>query len=656
MKQFIIITGFLVGLLSSCNDDFMQQDPSQELTKGAFFKNESDLPLYLNQLYDLYITGHQRGNATDEVAPLAYKGSSIIMPDYGTDNAVAFTGRTGNPSDRLDGSFIVPDKGTSTGWEWDKLRAVNYFLQHYSNVAGTISDPSRLNRWKAEACFFKAWDYYTKLYIFGEVPWYVTDLNVNSPELFAPRTSRVELVDSILATINFAIEHLPEGGAAHGRINRQMANFLKARICLFEGTFRKYHTELKLQNTANRFLEECVTAANAIMTGKRYELYNTGNDPYWKLFQFNQNPAADGNKEAILARVYDGEKLGHGTTRYYTMGRGNAGGRYSKGATKGLIDDYLCIDGRPIYTAGSAGAYTLNPLFKGYDGDDWRELDNRDPRLTQTVVKPGEYITAYSRETGLIDKTVNGIKYPEITYQCPTSNQVPVAGPTVTGYLFIKHWTNDIRDNGTTTMSRQTAVIFRYAEVLLMYAEAKAELETITDADLDNTINRLRERAGFNFTTYPNSKLSLKNIPDDPRLDGIYADKLAYSVSPLIREIRRERRIEMVLEGLRREDLVRWKAGRLMEVPLRGVKFTSEKQLLYNGKQTGKPVNAPKAVLNVDVFIDSEGFVIAYPKAPRITQGTLEWKDMYYYWPIPFDQLKLNKRLTQSPIWEDIAR
>jgi hypothetical protein len=642
--------------MSACNDDFMQQNPSQELAEGSFLKNEGDLPLYLNQLYDMYVAGHQRGNAYDEVAPLAFRGSPLIMPDYGTDNAVAFSNTTGNPSNRLDGSFIVPATGTGTGWEWGKLRAVNYFLRHYLNVAPSVADISRLDRWKAEACFFKAWDYYTKLYIFGEVPWFVTDLNVNSPELFLPRTPRVQLVDSILATIDFAIRHLPENGAANGRINRQMANFLKARICLFEGTFRKYHTELNLQHTANRFLEECATAANAIRTSGRYELYRAGNNPYWKLFQFNQNPAADGNREAILARTYDGEKLGHGTTRYFTMGRGNASGRYSKGAVRGLVDDYLCIDGKPIYTATTASGYTLNPLFKGYDGDDWRELDNRDPRLTQTIAKPGEYITVYSRETGSMDKAANGIKYPEITYNCPTANQTPVGGPTVTGYLFIKHWSNDVQDNGTTTLSRQTAVIFRYAEVLLMYAEAKAELGSITNTDLDNTINLLRERAGFNFAAYPGSKLSLENIPADPRLDKIHADKLDYSVSPIIREIRRERRIEMVLEGMRREDLVRWKAGRLMEIPLRGIKFTPEKQTLYNGTNTGKPVNAPKAVLNVDVFVDSDGFIIAYPKAPRVVNGVLEWKDRYYYWPIPFDQLELNKNLSQSPLWEDIPR
>ncbi|MDR1153467.1 MAG: RagB/SusD family nutrient uptake outer membrane protein [Bacteroidales bacterium] len=648
-----IIIGCVAGLaFTSCNDSFMQQDPMQELAEGSFLVNEGDLPLYLNQLYDSYIDGHGRGFAYDAQPPLGTRGSYIIYADMATDNAVAFTNTTGNIDSRLNGTFVTPTDGTSTGWEWKKLRAVNYFLHHYREAAGSVVDPAKLNRWAAEAFFFKAMDYYRKLYIFGEVPWYTLDMNIDSEGLYAPRTPRVALVDSIMWCIDYAVQNLPETGKSNDRLNRDMANFLKARFCLFEGTFRKYHTELGLQGTAGRFLEAAEKACEAVMASSRqYELYQTGSDPYWYMFRLNRTPEADGNREAILARTYDGLKLGHGTSRYFNMNRGNAAGRYSKGATRGLVDEYLCMDGRPIYTGGTEGAYAVNPLFKGYDGDDWRELDNRDPRLKQTVVKPGEYITVFDRETGLISQAANGLKYPEITCNCPTANQTPTGGPTVTGYMLIKHWTPDVADNGTTTMSKQTALVFRYGEILLILAEAKAELGTITNSDLDRTVNRLRQRAGFDFTAYPGSRLTLQNIPADPRLDQIYAERLHYPVSPLLREIRRERRVEMAMEGLRREDLVRWKAGKLMEVPMRGMKFTAEKQKLYDGTNTGKAKNAPKAILNDDVFVDSEGFIIGYPKSPEISNGTLKWEDRYYYWPIPLRELKLNANLTQSPGW-----
>lgn len=662
MRQFtkyIAISCMSLGvMLASCNNDFMQQDPIQSLAEGAFLKNEGDLPLYLNQLYNIYAVGHGTGNAYDFQPPFYItRGSYLMYGDIFTDNAIGFSNTSGDISSRMQGTWNVPASepanvgDNTTGWRWGNLRTVNYFLNHYREAEGSVSNPDILNKWAAEAYFFKAWDYYMKMIAFGEVPWLETDLNINSPELYSARTPRAELGDKVLECLNYAVANINDSGTADGRINKDMANFLKARFCLFEGTFRKYHTELGLQSTANKFLNECETACAAIIASGRYQLYNTpsaevGNDPYWHLFKLN-GLTGGSHKEAILARVYDGDKLGHGSSRYFSMNRGNASGRYCKGATKDLIDDYLCIDGLPV---------SSSPLFKGYDGDDWRELDNRDPRLRQTVVKPGEYVTIFERESGTINRTLNGLKYPEITYNCPTANQVPTAGPCVTGYLFIKHWTNETIDNGSTTNGSQTALIFRYGEVLLMLAEAKAELGTITNTDLDITVNALRQRAGFDFTTYPNSKLTLQNIPADSRLDNLYQQYAGYVPSSILREIRRERRVELAMEGMRREDLMRWKAGRFIEKPIRGMKFTPEKQALYNGSNTGKDKNAPKAILNVDVFVDNEGFIIAYPKSPNVTAGVVKWDNKYYYNPIPLQELELNRNLTQSPGWQDINR
>jgi hypothetical protein len=639
----------------------MQQDPFNSLAEGTFLKSEGDLPLYLNQLYNVYMQGHQTGNAYDYSPPFYItRGSQLMYGDIFTDNAVGFSNSSGDLINRMQGTWQTPSSAATsltdagnTGWRWGNLRTINYFLNHSRDVE--VSDPSVLNKWLAEAYFFKAWDYYWKIVALGEVPWLEKDLNVDSPELFAPRTPRTELADSILNCLNFAVQHvdLPEGSPADGRVNRAMANFLKARFCLFEGTFRKYHTELNLQATADKFLNECVTACEVIISSGKYQLYDVPsevgkNDPYWHLFKLNGMTGGD-HKEAILTRVYDGEKLGHGTSRYFSMNRGNASGRYCKGATKDLIDEYLCIDGQPI---------TSNALFKGYDGDDWRELDNRDPRLRQTVVKPGEYITVFNRDEngGAIDQALQGLKYPEITYNCPTANQVPTAGPCVTGYLIIKHWTNEQIDNQSTTSGSQAAQIFRYAEVLLMYAEAKAELGTITNGDLELTVNALRKRAGFDFTKYPNSKLTLTNIPQDSRLDNLYQQYAGYVPSPILREIRRERRVEMAMEGLRREDLVRWKAGKFIEKPIRGMKFTAEKQKLYDGTNDKKAKNAPKATLNADVFVDSDGFIIGYPKSPNVSNGVVKWDDKYYYNPIPLQEMELNKNLIQNPGWQDIKR
>jgi hypothetical protein len=638
-------------LLPACNDDFMQRDPLVELAEGTFMKNEGDLPIYLNQLYSRYLFGHRISDswAQGRMVPFQeFPGSPIVYGDAFSDNMV----KHGNSFSRLNGTWRTPQSGNNEGWRWESMRLVNYFIRNYGQAAGSVANPSALNKWLAEAYFFKAWDYYEKVWIFGDVPWYTYDMNLESPELYNPRTPRGEVMDSVLWIINFAVEHIQDNGANPvGRINRDMANFLKARIALFEGTFRKYHNNLNLGSstkTSRDYLEECVKACEAIIATGRYQLYNAGADPYQRLFTFKNTPSSDGNREAILAAVYDGVNVTHAMQRYHMQNNSN---RVSKGAPRGLIDEYLCEDGRPIYIGGTEGAYEINPLFKGYDGADWREMDNRDPRLRQTVGKPGEYFSIYNFDNGVYDINVNGIYYPTLGYNTTSGRST-----TATGYQFIKHLMWEFPEYNATTMGQQTALLFRYAEVLLMLAEAKAELGTITNDDLDRTINALRTRAGYDFAKYPNARLTTSNVPADPRLDKIYAEKLDYPVTPLLREIRRERRVELVMEGYRYIDLMRWKAGNLFTVPLRGVKFTPEKQTLYNGSNTTVPVRAQEAKIGTEVFVDEDGFIIVYPRDPNVVNGVLPWDNRRYYWPITFDELMANPNLAQSPGWEDITR
>jgi hypothetical protein len=654
MKTFKMIiassAAILAVALTGCNDAFMQQDPTQEMAEGVFLKNEGDLPLYLNQFYSKYVEGLQSGYAESSTVTNAPFGEAIRMPrligwDKMTDNALLngtqlSANNTGVADPRLNGTFVIPQTGSTTGWDWTWMRSLNYFLRNYTQAAKD-GDVSKLDKYKAEALFFKAWDYYNKVLIFGDVPWFSADLNVDSPELYAPRTPRTVVMDSVLNIINFAVEHLPEGTAPNGRINKDMANFLKMRICLFEGTFRKYHSNLNLPD-ANKFLNECVTAAQAIIDAKHYKLYTgAGEKSYYKMFTFLKTPQTDGNTEAILARTYDGANVGNATFRYFEQNQTKKYGCF--GASKGMVDEYLCIDGKTIENSS---------LFEGYDGL-WTELNNRDPRLTQTVCRPGEYWSIW-RNTGptegIIDAKVHGITFPLIGI---------FNASTVGGYRVIKHWVGDITEYKATTKGTQTGVEFRYGEVLLSLAEAKAELGTITQADINLTINALRERAGYDFVTYPGSKLTIGSEPTDARLDKIYADYVGYTPSPLIREIRRERRVEMAWEGLRYIDLIRWKAGKLMTVPLRGMKMTVEKQNIYKEKHDLNPASTDHsneivipanyvAIKDKDYFLDSEGFIICYPKDPKVSNGVLPWDDKRYYWPIPKQEIELNENLTQS--------
>lgn len=645
MKAYLsnlLLVFWIVLLLSACNDKFLQQDPQQNLAKETSLKSESELTIYLNNLYGRYIEGHQNGWATTRSVPFIHSGSHLITGDFLSDNLVA----RGNVSSRLDNSYLTPVGGNDVGWSWSNLRSINYFLQNYTNALPAVDNKlQRLDSYLGEALFFKAWDYYNKVMLFGDVPWYEKDLNIDSEGLFAPRASRVLIMDSVLYCINEAFEKLPDiANRPHGRVNKDMAAFLKARIGLFEGSFRTYHTELGLTSSAQKFLNAAVEASEYLIKTGRYSLYNTGANPYWKLFTFKRNPITDGHKEAVLARTYDGVTVGHATQRYWDQNN-SVSSRAAGGATKGLVDEYLCIDGRPIYLSGTSGSYVTNPLFQGYDGM-WTELENRDPRLKQTIGSPGEYRSIFNARTGVWGEEENGITYPRLSYNNGTS--------TVTGYTIVKHWMGDRPENEATTLGSQTAIEFRYAEALLIFAEAKALLGTITQADIDNTINQLRARAGFDFDKYPDSRLVIGNEPHDPRLDGIYATLKIPAITPLMREIRRERRVELAVEGMRYEDLMRWKAGMLLTVPLRGMKFTNAKEILYDGKNTTKPIIAIREVVNRDVFLDAERFIIAYPRSPRITAGQLPWDDRRYYWPLPLEDLTLNRKLTQNDGWEGV--
>lgn len=199
-KKYILALGVTATLLPSCNDDFMERYPLDEITDESFWKSETDLKMMLNSLYPLYIIGHKSGWADSDTYPFGVTGSPLMYADVYSDNCV----RTGNEFSSLAGELVVPTSaGESTGWYWWNLRKVNFFLTHYNKAE--LSQEKK-NAYAGEAYFFKAWEYYKKVLYFGDVPWLTRDLNVDSEELYAPRTPRAEVMDSVLMCINRAVE------------------------------------------------------------------------------------------------------------------------------------------------------------------------------------------------------------------------------------------------------------------------------------------------------------------------------------------------------------------------------------------------------------------------------------------------------------------
>jgi len=599
--KYILIPVLCVFIVAGCDDEFMERYPLDSISDQNFWKSESDLKLYCNTFYGKYIEGFDNTWGTRN--PWGYTGPSLPYGDLHSDNAVP---ENQSKVRMVNGTYVQPTTAGTGGWEWSNLRDLNYFLANYKR--GDIDEDIR-NLYAGEILFFKTMDYFNKIKIFGEVPWYATPLETNSEELFNARTPREALMDSVLQSINKSIEWLPEKGMEDdGRINKDMALLLKARVCLYEGTFRKYHSDLGL--SPQKFLQEAVSASNELINSGNYSIWSTGDtiNDYHDLFVQNDYSA---NPEIILWKKYSEGLLGHGFLRYYLWNIVNV-----VSFSKSLVEEYLCVDGLPI---------SSSPIYLGDDSLQ-SEMANRDPRLTQTVSYPGQYALDPSAEGSFVARGTgyNGLM--------PGIRGTGDEYPSPTGYWPVKFWKNDQAQVNAVQAGTMPCPIFRYAEVLLTNAEAHAELGTCDQTVLDMTINKLRSRVGM-------PDLQIGDLPDDATLDNKYATYCGYVPSPLIREIRRERRVEMVFENFRWDDLTRWKAGGLLVAPdaIRGMKFN---QYQY-----------PNVVVGSDIFLDDQGYLAPYKNS--LPNGRTFEEPKQYYFPIPIEDIVINPNLEQNPGWSE---
>ncbi|MGH2622520.1 MAG: RagB/SusD family nutrient uptake outer membrane protein [Sphingobacterium sp.] len=551
------LKGILIGLviiISSCKKDgYLDRLPLSAISEPTFFKNENDLKLYANQFYtSLPTQNFIQDNQSDDKVP-----SSL--------------------NSFLSGQYVVP--ATDQDYNWTNIRNVNYFLQRYMNADASqaIKD-----QYAGEVRFFRALYYWGLSKRYGDVAWYSKDLTADSEELYMPRTPRHIVMDSVLADLNFALEHIPSDNVAPGRLHKDAAAALKARVCLWEGTRRKYFDV----EGSEQYLREAVNAAELVMNGGKYALYSTGNPTkdYYNLFIQQE---LNGNPEAILSRRYLQSILMNGVSR--TLGEAGTG--YSKD----FVRNYLSLDGLPT---------ALSPLYKG-DDTPANEFANRDPRSYQTIATKGFVLLENS------DGSKDIIDLPRVGTN--TAN---------TGYQLIKGRSSDPA-MWQANQSTLDFFIFRYAETLLIYAEAKAELGEATQIDMDKSINLLRDRAGM-------PPLEIASLRRDP-------NSIFPNVPVLIDEIRRERRVELADEGFRFDDLLRWKAGKRIEDPetILGMKLTSELKAQYPASQVS------------GIVVNKDSYVRIYTNIEN-----RKWDDKMYLYPIPLEEISLNPSLGQNPGWQ----
>ena len=454
--------------------------------------------------------------------------------------------------------------------------------------AAESSDPSELKRFVAEAKFFRAYNYWLIYRLFGEVPIITKELDIDDEELYTPRASRKETVDFILNDLVEAATDLPErselSGGDIGRITKGAANSLKARVALFEGTWGKFRGD----GNANEYLDIAIEAATTVMNSNQYSLFKgKGAQSYRYLFIDEGDDAS----EAILDRRYQIQI----SSQIFptTVGEGHLL------PTKKLADMYLCTDGLPV---------TRSPLFKGYN-QTGSEFEMRDPRMTMTLIIPG----TGAKQFWYPEPVASWPFYPQrnantgyTTYKFLSENSASNAQPFALGFECDRH-------------------IVRYAEVLLIYAEALFEKNgTISDDELNKSINLLRERAGM---------IALTNS---------FVSNHALNMQE---EIRRERTVELALEGFRYDDLRRWKTAE-HELPLdvKGIKLTGTpwtNPIVVEGEDRN-----PYTDNSWQNRTDANGFLIVEPATSRSFDA-----NKHYLMPLPTKEILINPALQQNPGW-----
>ena len=557
MKK-IYLYAMALGLMFASCEDFLTEYPKNKITPDDFFKTEREISLYANSFYekDMPGVGVATGDGVSDIMEVV-SVSSYLSSGYGPDN--------------------------QGGWSWSDLRNINYFIDRLKQ--SPVSDDIK-NKYMGLAKFWRAKFYFEKVKTFGGVPYYDYCLEPDDEALYKPRDSREFVMDKVLNDLNEAVKYLTDKkDETCTTVTRYVALAMKARVCLHEGTFRKYHTEMNLPD-ADKWIREAASAAEELINSKQYKLLNTGEaeKDYRKLFTAeNRTGVRSILDETIWAQVYDAEfRRWHDVTWKYNSA--TAGSRWS--LTRSFVNTYLMRDGSRF--TDKAGYETMT--FP-------QEVKDRDCRLKQTIRTPG-----YKR----ISKDKEITVLPDFTI-------------TLSGYHMMK-WSLDDTFYDGQAEATNAMPIFRYAEILLIYAEATFELQgkKLTQTQIDYSINRLRDRVNMH-------RMNL--------------DELSAWGMDLETELRRERRIELAGEGTRYADVMRWREGEL---------------------RFGRAITGPslKVCMNdlganpyPDTGVDEFGDVI-YEKSTA--EGGARYFDAtkHYLWPVPNPERQKNPLLGQNPGWE----
>ncbi|MDR3339188.1 MAG: RagB/SusD family nutrient uptake outer membrane protein [Candidatus Symbiothrix sp.] len=585
--SFIIFSALLI----SC-DDLLDVMPGSDMTDENFWKSENDLKGACNRMYQQFSSGGHDTRADDQVAK--------------------------SPNNVSNGQRTIQDADTA-GWKnpYDRIFLANNIIEKAS-AATTVVAAVR-DRYIGEAKFFRAWYYFNLVCQYGDVP-LVTKVFASGqdPDLKMARTPREEVIKQCYEDLKFAANSLPTRAQwtstdefDRRRVTRSSALGLLVRIALYEGTYQKYHN---LGGDAKAHLKEAIDAFE-LLKGEGHELYTTGGviTAYQGLF-FDENQAT--NKEILFGKAY-GPNGGSGTG--YTNHNYSGDNEGSYALTRKMIDMYLYADGLPIEkTSFKVADETSFNNVAGLDVSGASLANNmgaRDPRLLMSV---------WTINDALEFDATYGWMAPQVgkgNYR-PFDSQRPFA------YQLKKRFKGSLWG---ASKDYTDIILIRWGEMLIDYAEALYEYNgTITDAQLDETVNALRSRAGFNV-----------------KLTNAFASANGLN---LLDEIRRERTVELMAENLRYDDLMRWKTAET-ELPkaILGAKYIAGDASSTGIIEPGRLTDASGMANGQSVMsgtIQTNIYVIEFPSMRKFDPG----RD--YLYPIPqYEITHSDGNIIQNPKW-----
>jgi len=502
-------------------------------------------------------------------------------------------------------TYVSGGRNAATeSWSFTTLRKINYMLEHLDQCedAGVRAKYEGLGR------FFRAYFYFTMVRQYGDVPYYDKVLASDDPDIYKARDSREYVMQKVLEDFDYAIAHLPETWESNNtRVTKWAALGFASRAALYEGTFREYHGMADYE----KYLKAAADYASTFIATSPFSLYSDGDTPYRDLFVSEDAKT----QEVVLCRHYDLESgVFHSVAYNITFSRASL--------TRRFINHYLMKDG---------SRFTDKPGWETMFYTD--ETKDRDPRLAQTVLCPG-----YVQKGG--------------------TAVTPSEFYSWTGYEPIKF----VPDASKCSSSSDDVdwILLRAAEVYLNYAEAKAELGTLTQSDLDISVNKLRKRAGM-----PDMKLDAANADPDPYMVSCYPNVNKGADEGVILEIRRERTVELALEDPDRMwDMFRWNECKQClqhYVPWYGAYIQGagsydtsgdgKADISISADATGAmKIHAGSKTQDAVLSEGDHGYIVAYSGTDY---GSL-WDDARdYLWPIPASERTLNHNLTQNPGYVD---